>query len=142
MNPTNCTFGVGVGMFLGFMLTDRGIKANPDKCVVVLEMKSLTNLKEVQRLVGRITSRSQFIPKLAERIRPVLRKMEKGSMEKWDTNCERAFAEVKDILTCPLVMNRPVADEELHVYLGMSDEATSVILLQEKPELRLIYFVN
>lgn len=45
-------FGVSVGKFLGFMLTARGIEANLDKCRAILEMGSLQNLMEVQRLVG------------------------------------------------------------------------------------------
>ena len=31
LNPGKCTFGVMVGKFLGFMVSQRGIKANPDK---------------------------------------------------------------------------------------------------------------
>ena len=31
-NPEKRTFGVKAGKFLGFYLTERGIKANPDKC--------------------------------------------------------------------------------------------------------------
>ena len=34
-------------MFLGFMLTHRGIEANPDKCQVILSMRSPKNIKEV-----------------------------------------------------------------------------------------------
>jgi len=32
LNPKKCVFGVEAGKFLGFMLTERGIEANPDKC--------------------------------------------------------------------------------------------------------------
>ncbi|XP_061376471.1 uncharacterized protein LOC133318480 [Gastrolobium bilobum] len=32
LNPVKCAFGVAAGKFLGFMLTHRGIEANPDKC--------------------------------------------------------------------------------------------------------------
>nr|KYP49940.1 Retrovirus-related Pol polyprotein from transposon 17.6 [Cajanus cajan] len=32
LNPAKCTFGVAGGKFLGFMLSKRGIEANPDKC--------------------------------------------------------------------------------------------------------------
>ncbi|RDX92672.1 Retrovirus-related Pol polyprotein from transposon 17.6, partial [Mucuna pruriens] len=32
LNPNKCSFGVRAGKFLGFMLTERGIKANPEKC--------------------------------------------------------------------------------------------------------------
>ena len=31
-NPEKCTFGVKAGKFLGFYLTEREIKANPNKC--------------------------------------------------------------------------------------------------------------
>ena len=31
LNPSKCTFGVTVGKFLGFMVSQRGIKVNPDK---------------------------------------------------------------------------------------------------------------
>lgn len=40
LNPSKCTFGVQAVKFLDFMLTARGIEANPDKCKVVLEMRS------------------------------------------------------------------------------------------------------
>ena len=31
LNPKKCTFGVPVGKFLGFMISQYGIKVNPDK---------------------------------------------------------------------------------------------------------------
>lgn len=30
LNPSKCAFGVNVGKFLGFMVTQRGIEVNPD----------------------------------------------------------------------------------------------------------------
>jgi len=47
LNPEKCFFGVGGGKSLGFMITHRGIVANPDKCGAVLSMRSPTCLKEV-----------------------------------------------------------------------------------------------
>lgn len=80
LNPARCTFGVAAGKFMGFMLMSRGIEANPDKCEVVLQIRSPHTLKEIQRLIGRLTALSQFIPKLTDRVRPILRKMEKGAL--------------------------------------------------------------
>ena len=65
LNPEKCIFGVRGGKFLGFMLTNRGIKANPDKCEAVMKMGSPKNLKKVQRLVGKLNSLSRFLPILA-----------------------------------------------------------------------------
>ena len=50
LNPAKCAFGVSAGKFLGFIVNNRGIKANPDKRKVVLDMPSPSGIKEVQRL--------------------------------------------------------------------------------------------
>ena len=44
LNPKKCTFGIGGDKFLSFMITHRGIEANPDKCTIILEMLSPTNI--------------------------------------------------------------------------------------------------
>jgi len=53
LNPDKCVFGVDRDKFLGFMLTQRGIEANPEKCKAIIEMRSPVTIKEVQRLTGR-----------------------------------------------------------------------------------------
>jgi len=47
LNPEKCVFGVEAGKFLGFLLTERGIEANPEKCATILAMRSLASVKEV-----------------------------------------------------------------------------------------------
>ena len=48
LNPEKCVCGVEAGKFLGFVLTERGIEANPDKCAAIIAMRSPTSVKEVQ----------------------------------------------------------------------------------------------
>jgi hypothetical protein len=45
LNPCKCAFRVSLGMFLGFMVSRRGIKANPEKVQVVLVMQAPWNIK-------------------------------------------------------------------------------------------------
>ncbi|KAL0451226.1 UNVERIFIED_CONTAM: hypothetical protein Slati_1100700 [Sesamum latifolium] len=45
LNPAKCTFGVRGGRFLGFMVTQRGIEANPLKIKAILDMKAPTCVK-------------------------------------------------------------------------------------------------
>lgn len=94
-------------------------------------------------MVGQLTALARFIPKLAERIRPIMKRMKKGTgASAWDADCGRAFTEFKTILTNPPVMNRPLPNAYLQVYLGVSDEVISAALVQHTPEPRLIYFVS
>ncbi|XP_052735490.1 uncharacterized protein LOC108328707 [Vigna angularis] len=142
LNPSKCTFGVPAGKFLGFMLTSRGIEANPDKCKAVLDMISPKTLREVQRLVGRLTALSRFIPKLAEHIKPILRSIKKDTTQHWNDDCEAAFDKVKHILTRPPIMARPDAGSNLLLYIAASHHAVSAALIQEVPSFKLIYFIS
>ena len=47
LNPSKCAFGVASGKFLGFMVSHRGIEANPEKIKAILDMKPPQNIKEV-----------------------------------------------------------------------------------------------
>ncbi|KAL0367332.1 UNVERIFIED_CONTAM: hypothetical protein Sradi_3623300 [Sesamum radiatum] len=48
LNPWKCAFGVQEGRFLGFMITQRGIEANPSKIKDILDVKAPSNNNEVQ----------------------------------------------------------------------------------------------
>ena len=47
LNPGKCTFRVTTGKFLGFMVSQRGIEANPNKIWAIIEMTLPRNIKEV-----------------------------------------------------------------------------------------------
>ena len=70
LNPAKCAFGVSVGKLLGFIVNNRGIEANPDKIKVVLDMMPPSNIKDIQRLTGRIATLSHFVSRSSERCRP------------------------------------------------------------------------
>lgn len=63
MNLEKCLFVVKAGKFLGFLLTERGIEANPNKCATIISMQSSLNDKEAQLLTGRIETLSRFLLK-------------------------------------------------------------------------------
>jgi len=67
LKPDKCVFGVQAGKFLGFLLTKRGIEENLDNCAAFMEMRSPTNVKEVQRLTGRMVALSFFYQLVAIR---------------------------------------------------------------------------
>jgi len=54
-------FGVEAGKFFGFLLTKRGIEANPEKCAAIIAMRSPISVKEVKQLTGRMAALSRFV---------------------------------------------------------------------------------
>jgi len=78
LNPEKCVFGVKARKFLGFMLTKRGIEANPDKCEAIINMKSLSCMKEVQQLTGRMVALSRFLARSGDKGHPYFQCLKKN----------------------------------------------------------------
>ena len=70
LNPSKCTFGVALGTFLGFMVSQSGIKANPEKMRAILEIASPKTMKEVQKLTKRIAALNRFVSKATNKCLP------------------------------------------------------------------------
>ena len=47
LNSNKCVFGVTVGKFLGFMVSQRGTEVNPEKIQAIMELASPRTVKEV-----------------------------------------------------------------------------------------------
>jgi len=73
LNPEKYFFGVGRGKFHGFMITQKGIEANPDKCEAIMHMRSPACLKEIQQLNGKFVALSYFLPRLVEKAKSFFR---------------------------------------------------------------------
>jgi len=56
LNPKKCTFGVETGQFLGYMISNEGIQANPEKVQAIINMSSPKTLREVQALNGKLAA--------------------------------------------------------------------------------------
>ena len=77
LNAEKCSFGVGVGKFLGYLITNRGIEVNPDHIKAVKCLKPPSNPKEVQVLIGMLAALNRFISKFADRCRPFYQLLKK-----------------------------------------------------------------
>ena len=67
LNASKCSFGVGSGKFLGYMVTHRGIKVNLDQIKAITNIRTPRNPTEVQKLTGMAAALNRFISRLADR---------------------------------------------------------------------------
>ena len=96
LNPNKCAFGVSLGKYLGFMVLQQGILADPDKIRVILDMEPPKSIKEVQSLNGRVTTLNRFVSRAIDKCLPffkTLKKpssgltMAKGLLKNWRLTC-------------------------------------------------------
>ena len=141
LNPSKCAFGVSSGKFLGFMVSQRGIKANPEKVKAILKMSSPKTVKEVQSLTGRVAALNRFIFKATYKCLPFFKTLKKAFA--WTEECEAAFQELKRYLSNPLLLSPSKEGEDLFLYLAVSLTIVSVALIREENRLQLpVYYVS
>ena len=61
LNPTKCVFGVPSGQLLGFLVSNRGIKANTKQVKAIMDMKPPRKVKDIQKLIGCMAALNRFI---------------------------------------------------------------------------------
>ncbi|XP_042482483.1 uncharacterized protein LOC122062877 [Macadamia integrifolia] len=127
LNPTKCAFGVTSGKFLGFLVSQRGIEANPSKIEAIHEMRAPRNIREVQKLTGCLAALSRFLSRAGDRCLPFFKLLKGGKGQqqfRWTEECEAAFEEIK-------------------LYLATSAVAVSAVVVREEAKTqRPIYYVS
>jgi hypothetical protein len=71
LNPEKCTFGVPAGQLLGYIVSQRGIEANPSKIKAIEALEPPTELRDVQKFAGCLASLSRFVSRLGEKAMPL-----------------------------------------------------------------------
>ncbi|KAG1362038.1 putative mitochondrial protein [Cocos nucifera] len=132
LNPTKCAFGVTSGKFLGFMVSRRGIEANPQKIRAIRKMTTPKTIKEVQRLAGKVASLNRFVSRSAERCMPFFEIFRRPKNFSWTVECQQAFEELKNYLGTPPLLAKPEPGEELFLYLAVSSVALTAVLVREE----------
>ena len=127
LNPNKCVFGVSSGKFLGFMVSQRGVKANLDKIQAILEINPPKNVKEVQSLYRRVAALNKFVSRAMDKCLPFFKILKK--VFEWTNECQRAFKELKAYLAFPPLLSPSKPDEELSLYLIVSPTVISSTLI-------------
>ncbi|GKV49566.1 hypothetical protein SLEP1_g56308 [Rubroshorea leprosula] len=125
LNPAKCIFDVESRKFMGFMVSQRGIEVNPEKIRAIAEMESPKSVKDIQR--------------------SATQKDESGKQKKfeWSQESQAAFDELKSYLSSPPLLTKAVDGEILYLYLGISEEAISSVLLREEAkQQKPIYYIS
>jgi hypothetical protein len=90
-----------VGKLLGFIISHRGIEANPEKISTTTSMKALTCIKDVQKLTGCMAALNRFILKLGERGLPFFKLLKHQEKFVWTPEADQALAQLEDFLSKP-----------------------------------------
>ncbi|CAL8152252.1 unnamed protein product [Prunus armeniaca] len=142
LNLTKCAFGVSSSKFLGFMISQRGIEANPEKIRVIIDMEKPKTQKDIQSLTRRVAALTRFISKATDKSVPFFKALKGGKQNiTWTAECDKAFQDLKNYMSRAPLLSKPLPGEVLFLYVSVSSTAVSSVLVRipEKTELPIFY---
>jgi hypothetical protein len=136
-------------MLLGFIVSGRGIKANPEKIAAITKMSSIHDLKGVQRVMGCLAALSRFISCLGEKALPLYRLLKKLEHFSWTLEAEKALTKLKAMLSNSSILVPLATGEPLLLYVAATTQVVRAVLVVERAEeghalliQRLVYFIS
>ena len=144
LNPNKCTFRVTSRKLLGYMVSERGIEADPDKIRAIFDMPIPRIEREIRGFLGRLQYISRFIAKLTHICVPIFQLLRKSQPTVWDDQCQRAFERIREYLLSPPVLVSPTPGRPLLLYLSISDIALGYMLAQldDSRNVQIIYYLS
>ena len=115
LNPNKCEFSKSELKFLGHIINNQGVKADPAKTKAILDMQPPKNVSEMRCFIGMTNQLSKFIPCSAEMMKPWTELLSSKRTFQWGPNQTEAFAKIKDKLTTSsiLALYDPTADTKV-----------------------------
>jgi hypothetical protein len=131
LNPNKCVFGVLSGKLLGFIISHRGIEANPEKISAITSIKAPTCIKDVQKLTGCMAALNKFISKLGEWGLPFFKLLKHQEKFVWTPDADQALPQLKDFLSKTPVLTACRKGEQLLLYLAATTHVVSTAIVVE-----------
>jgi hypothetical protein len=116
INPLKCTFAIPSGWLLGYVVSKRGIEPNPEKTSAAMRIKRPACLFDAQKLAGRVTTLSRFIPRLGDKALPLYRLLKKSDSFEWTAESQKTLETLKEALQNAPFLAVPLPQEPMLLY--------------------------
>nr|XP_009763949.1 PREDICTED: uncharacterized protein LOC104215755 [Nicotiana sylvestris] len=105
------------------MVSNWGIEINPNKFKAIEDITVVDIVKVVQRLTGRIATLGRFISRSSDQHHRFFSMLKKKNNFTWSSKCQQTLEELKRYLSSPPLLHTLKADEQLYLYLAVSEVA-------------------
>ena len=85
--------------YLGHLLTDEGLQADPKKLQAIQELEKPSDVAGVRRTIGMVNYLAKFMPQLSELCEPLRQLTKKDTAWLWTANHDQALEQVKEAMT-------------------------------------------
>ncbi|XP_073132168.1 uncharacterized protein [Henckelia pumila] len=128
---SKCEFWLEKISFLGHIVSAKGIKVDPSKVEAVRNWVAPKNATEIRSFLGLAGYYRRFIQDFSKIALPLTSLTRKGVKFVWSDQCEKSFAELKEILMSAPVLAIPEGTGRFVVYNDASKSGLGAVLIQD-----------
>jgi hypothetical protein len=134
INVDKCNFCMHEIKFLGHVINDRQLKADPERIAAILNYPAPRNQKQLRQFLGTCNYHHRFINNYAEYVAPLLGLLKKGARWKWTSETQIAFETIRKKFANTIHLIQP--DDKLPYIINTdaSSKAIGAILMQKNSE--------
>ncbi|XP_049886457.1 uncharacterized protein K02A2.6-like [Pectinophora gossypiella] len=130
LKSDKCVFLVKEVGYLGYIINKEGIKTDPSKIEAIASIPTPSNVTELRSFLGLLNFYGKFIKNMSGKLFPLYDLLKKGKEWVWSIECERAFVEIKRILSSAEVLVHYDPKKPLIVTCDASSRGAGGVLTQ------------
>lgn len=140
---SKCNFYARKFEYLGFIISESGISANPKKIETIRNFPTPRDVKQVQSFLGILNYYRRFVKDFAKIAKPLTSLCKTENPFIWTMSTQKAFDTLKKVLIGDVVLKFPNFEEVFYVTTDASDVAIGAVLSQDElPNDRPIFFYS
>ncbi|KAI3774094.1 hypothetical protein L1987_48637 [Smallanthus sonchifolius] len=129
---SKCEFWIREVQFLGHVVNEKGIHADPSKIEAIKNWAAPTTLTEVRQFLGLAGHYRRFIEGFSKIAQPLTALTQKGKAYNWGDNQESAFQHLKQKLYSAPILALPKGTDDFVVYCDASIQGLGCVLMQRE----------
>lgn len=130
LNANKCSFLKAEVVYLGHLITDKGIKTDPAKNDAIRNYPVPTTTDEVRRFVAFCNYYRRFIPKFADIAKNLNSLFKKNTQFEWNEKCQHSFNTLREKLIKPPILQYPNFEKPFVLTTDASNYALGAVLSQ------------
>jgi hypothetical protein len=131
VNASKCNFCKPEIKFLGHIICDKTVKADPERTEAILRYPVPKNQKQLRKFLGVRNFHQQFIVNYASFVEPLLVLLRKGNKWSWSSSLQHAFETLRDKFAESIHLVHPDEKKGYVINTDASGKAIGGVLLQK-----------